>query len=63
MLINTPPRAVDRLETDYFQAASPVSLVVEDVESLWAPIAEHDDWSSFEAKLAHIEAARLALLP
>lgn len=62
-LLNTPARAPARLETDYFKAPSPVSLVVEEVEALWAPIAEHDDWSAFEAKLAHIEAARLALLP
>lgn len=62
-LLHTPARAPDRLETNYFKAPSPVGLVVEDVEALWAPIAEQDDWSAFDAKLAHIEAARLALLP
>ena len=38
----------------YFQAASPCTLVIDEVERLWAPIAEHDDWSLLEAKLAHI---------
>jgi hypothetical protein len=41
---------------------APVSLVIEDVEALWAPIAAEDDWSAFAAKTAHIEAARQALL-
>ena len=29
--------------------------------ALWAPIAESDDWSAFETKLADIDAAREAL--
>jgi uncharacterized protein YdiU (UPF0061 family) len=44
-----------------FQRISPVSLVIDEVEALWAAIAEHDDWSLFEAKLADIETLRLAL--
>ena len=39
----------------YFERPRPVSLLIEDVEALWAPIAERDDWSLFEAKLAEIE--------
>ena len=35
-------------------SAKPVSLVIEEVEALWAPIAEQDDWQALEAKLAHI---------
>lgn len=42
------------LRHPYYQAARPVSLVIEEVEALWGPIAEHDDWSAFEAKLQHI---------
>lgn len=53
----------DRLALPYFQADTPVTMLIEDVESLWAPIAAEDDWSAFEAKLAHLEAARLALAP
>ena len=31
------------------------------VEGVWAPIAERDDWSAFEAKLADIAEMREAL--
>ena len=53
----------DRLSLPYFQAPLPVSLLVDDVEALWDPIAAEDDWSAFEAKMEHLEAARLALAP
>ena len=43
----------------YFNGA-PCTLLIEEVEALWAPIAADDDWSSLEAKLAHIEQARAA---
>ena len=51
----------ERLGHPYFTREKPVSLVYDEVETLWAPIAEHDDWSAFEAKLDDIEAARQAL--
>ncbi len=51
----------DRLSHAYFQKPSPVSLVIEEVEALWGPIAENDDWSLFDTKVWHIEEARLAL--
>jgi hypothetical protein len=38
-------------------------LLIEDVEALWAPIAERDDWSLFEAKLAEIDEAREGTRP
>ena len=47
-------------EHPYFAHKAPATLLIEEVEALWAPIAERDDWSSFHAKLAAIEAARLA---
>ena len=31
-------------------------MLVEEVEAIWAPIAERDDWSLFHAKLEAIEA-------
>ena len=43
------------LDHPYFSQASPCTMLIEDVEALWHPIAERDDWSSFEAKLAQIE--------
>lgn len=33
----------------------PASLIYEEIGALWQPIAEHDDWTAFEAKLATYE--------
>lgn len=60
LLARTPLRP-ERLNSDYFQATAPVSLIIEEVEALWEPIAERDDWSAFQAKLDHVEQARQAL--
>jgi serine/tyrosine/threonine adenylyltransferase len=51
------PVAGARLDHPYF-AAAPCTLLIEEVEALWAPIAAADDWSLFEAKLAAV--ARMA---
>ena len=59
-LLERSPACPERLDQVYFQAASPVSLVIDQVEALWLPIAEQDDWSALQAKLDHIEAARNA---
>ena len=45
----------------YFQSPTPTSLLIDEIEAIWAPIAEDDDWSAFEAKLADIEALRQVL--
>ena len=55
------PDRPERLESPYFNAASPVSLVIEEIEGLWSPIAENDDWSEFENKLTAIEELRRAM--
>ncbi|HVV34401.1 MAG TPA: YdiU family protein [Vitreimonas sp.] len=55
------PVRAERLRHPYFQRAAPASLVIEEVETLWAAIAERDDWSLFEAKLAAIADMRDAL--
>jgi hypothetical protein len=36
-------------------------MLIEEVEALWAAIAERDDWSLFEAKLTQLEEMRDAL--
>jgi uncharacterized protein YdiU (UPF0061 family) len=36
----------------YWDDAAPQSLLIDEVEAIWAPIAEHDDWSAFTAKVA-----------
>ncbi len=33
---------------------SPVTLLIDEVEALWAPIAERDDWSAFHRKIVDI---------
>jgi uncharacterized protein YdiU (UPF0061 family) len=45
--------AVD-LSHPYFARQHPTTLLVEDVENLWAPIADHDDWALFTKKLTDI---------
>ena len=44
----------------YFDAPHPCTLLIHEVEALWAPIAAGDDWSALHAKLGHIEAMRQA---
>ncbi|HVK79989.1 MAG TPA: YdiU family protein [Verrucomicrobiae bacterium] len=53
--------ASEYLSGGYLQRPEPVSLVIEEVEALWAPIAEADDWSLFDAKLRHIHELRDAV--
>jgi len=48
------------LDHPYFARTTPRTMLIEDVEALWAPIAEHDDWSAFTAVLAEIEQMRQA---
>ncbi len=48
------PHADANLNHAYFTGDGPCTVLIEEVEALWNPIAERDDWSSFEAKLAHI---------
>ncbi|HZH12313.1 MAG TPA: YdiU family protein [Microvirga sp.] len=42
------------LDHPYFAGSEPCTMVIEEVEALWAPIAAHDDWSAFAAKLQGI---------
>jgi uncharacterized protein YdiU (UPF0061 family) len=54
-----PDRPV-RLEHPYFARPEPEELLYDQIEALWAPIADADDWSAFHEKLASIETARQA---
>ncbi len=49
-----------RLDDPYFTRAKPCTMLIEEMEAIWAPIAERDDWTAFDAKLADIEAMRVA---
>jgi uncharacterized protein YdiU (UPF0061 family) len=66
------PLHAARLEHPYFAQAEPCTMLIEEVEAIWAPIAESDDWSAFDAKLGAIaemreaygfDASAYALLP
>ncbi|GEP09458.1 Protein adenylyltransferase SelO [Methylobacterium gnaphalii] len=48
------PAADARLDHPYF-AGAPCTMLIDEVEAIWKPIAEHDDWSVFAAKLAAID--------
>jgi len=48
----------ERLAAPYFAQAEPEELLYDQIEALWASIADRDDWTPFEAKLARIEVAR-----
>ena len=50
----------ERLAQAYFTRPDPEELLYDEIEAIWAPIAEADDWTAFEEKLARIEVARLA---
>jgi uncharacterized protein YdiU (UPF0061 family) len=54
------PDRPERLASPYFAQAEPEELLYDEIERIWAAIAEHDDWAPFEAKLARIETARQA---
>ncbi len=49
-----------RLNHDYFQRKKPCTMLIDEVESIWAPIAEKDDWSRFESKLEEVASVRAA---
>jgi uncharacterized protein YdiU (UPF0061 family) len=48
------PSADAQREHPYFARPAPCTMLVDEVERIWAPIAERDDWSVFTAKLADI---------
>ena len=42
------------LSHDYWTDPAPCSMLIDEVETIWAAIAERDDWSMFEAKIVAI---------
>jgi hypothetical protein len=41
-------------EHPYWSDEQPCSMHIDEVEAIWEPIAERDDWAPFEAKIAAI---------
>ena len=60
-LMGHEPERPERLQHAYFQDAEPVSLLIEEVEAMWDPIAVADDWSGFAACMARIDMAGQAM--
>mgnify|MGYP000087111830 CR=1 FL=1 len=48
------PAAPERLAAPYYAGDAPCGLHIDEVEALWAAIAERDDWSPLTAKIAEI---------
>lgn len=46
--------AVERLKNPYFQRSRPCSLLIDEIESIWAAIDKRDDWSLFADKIEDI---------
>jgi uncharacterized protein YdiU (UPF0061 family) len=49
------------LQHSHFQRVHAVSLTIDEVEALWAPIAEEDNWQPFAEKIIAIRNMRAAL--
>ncbi len=60
LLSDFEPDRPERLQQGPFQQDEPEELLIEEVEALWAPIAQDDDWAPLYAKLDRIEAAGVA---
>jgi uncharacterized protein YdiU (UPF0061 family) len=48
------PRTGINLDHPYFARTAPCTMLIDEVEAIWAPIAAEDDWSAFSAKLGSI---------
>jgi serine/tyrosine/threonine adenylyltransferase len=49
-----------RLDHAYFARKNPCTMLIDEMEALWEPIADSDDWSAFNAKLSDIAVMREA---
>jgi len=58
---HTPDRP-ERLEHPVFAQPEPEEMLIDEVETIWADIADRDDWSALYAKLDRIEQARQSRL-
>ncbi|MEY4500858.1 MAG: hypothetical protein RIS52_748, partial [Pseudomonadota bacterium] len=55
-------KPANSMEHAYWRAEEPCSLLLDEVEAIWAPIAENDDWSLLAAKITAIRAMGEAYL-
>ncbi len=52
------PRDDVNLDHPYFARTRPRTMLIDEVEAIWAPIAESDDWTLFESTLSEIAQMR-----
>ncbi len=55
--------APERLKHPYFAGAVPCTLLIDEIESIWAAIADHDHWKPLVDKLSAISRMAQALDP
>ncbi len=55
--------AGEALAHRYFLRAAPVTMLIDEMEAIWAPIAADDDWSAFERVIADIRQMGEAYAP
>jgi uncharacterized protein YdiU (UPF0061 family) len=60
LLAGREPDRPERLAHAGFARREPEELLYDEIEAIWAAVAERDDWTAFDAKLAAIETARAA---
>ncbi|MBB5517715.1 protein adenylyltransferase SelO [Amphiplicatus metriothermophilus] len=60
LLLAAEPDRPERLAHPYFARPEPCTMLIDEVEAIWAPIAENDDWSALHAKLDAIAEMRRA---
>ncbi len=49
---------LDKASLSYFKQDEPETLLIDEIESIWRSIDQHDDWSLFENKLKSMRAFR-----
>ncbi len=59
-LTERTPLRPERLSHPYFNKDVPVHMTIERMESVWAPIADRDDWFALEQTLTDVAEARAA---
>jgi uncharacterized protein YdiU (UPF0061 family) len=60
VLAGFEPDRPQRLGAPYFLQPEPEELLYDEIEAIWAAIADTDDWEPFEAKVGRIDAMRRA---
>lgn len=60
-LVAAAPVDPQRLDHAYFSRTVPATMLIDEVEAIWAAIADNDDWTPFEEKLDEIALMREAL--